>query len=69
MCLFKIPKYVYREIDSTKRIFSSDNKQCNIGDHHSPIQSIAWNKIYRFKYEGGLAIRKTENINAAYLAK
>lgn len=62
-------KYICREIDSTNRIFL-ENQLCNNSckDHYSPIQAIAWNKIYTLKC-GGLGIKKMEDINAAFPTK
>lgn len=62
---FKILKYICKDIDSiTRNFFCKDN--CEYNKDHKPIQSLAWDKICHPKYEGGLGIKKIEDVNAAF---
>lgn len=65
---FKIPKYICRYISGINRnFFWKDNCENNSKQHH--LQTLASDKIYCPKCKGGLAIRKIEDMNAAFLAK
>lgn len=61
---FKLPKYICKDIDGFNwDFFWKDN--C---DKHK-LHTLACDKICSLKCEGGLGIRKTEYINAVFLAK
>lgn len=40
----------------------------NDNNGHCTLKTIAWDSIYRSESEGGLGIRKTQDINTAHLA-
>lgn len=64
---WKLLKYIYKHIGNIYRKFfwnkNKDEKNCK------SVLTIPSDKIYRPKYEGDLGIRKTEDTNAAFLAK
>lgn len=61
----KISKYISKELDDTNiDFFGIINKDMNLSIHPA-----AWDNILRPKNEGGLGIRKTEDMNTTFLAK
>lgn len=65
---FKFPTNIYKDIDGPNRNFFWKDNCDNISDKHK-LHPLAWDKIFRAKYERGLGIRKTEDINETFLTK
>lgn len=64
----RIPKYIARGITSVNRdFFLKNNRESDNG--HSSIPLISWRKVCRRKCEGGLGIRKIQDVNENLLAK
>lgn len=63
---FKILKYIYKHIvDLDRNFFWKDY----IHNNKNRLYTLAWDKICRPKSEGGLGIRRIEDVNATFLAK
>lgn len=68
MHYIKISNYIAKEIDCKNRDFFWHNN-IEYNNIHSTIPLISWDKICRPKCECGLGIRRTQDVNAALLAK
>lgn len=67
---FGFPKSVCNGIGNINRdFFQSNNKTDSNCNGHHPVKTVPWDKISRPKYEGSLGIKKTEDLNATYVAK
>lgn len=57
----KIPNYIDNELDNTNRqFFWNNNLSFDLGQSTTPL--IAWDRIFRTKYEGGLCIREIKDV-------
>lgn len=65
----KFPKCIATEIDKVNRDFSLENNMEHNNSNIDNLYILAWDKICKPKSEGSLGIRRTKNLNAAYLAK
>lgn len=64
----KISNYIAKEMDKVNRVFFWQNNM-DSNDRLGAIPLVSWDKICRPKCEGGLGIRKYQDVNAANLAK
>lgn len=64
----RIPNYIAKDMDRKSREFVWQNNM-DPDSNHGSLNLVSWDKICGPRCEGGLGIRKYQDINAANLAK
>lgn len=55
---FKVPKYMFNDIDRTNmKFFRDNNKETDIKNNQCTIQTITWDMIYRPKAKEGMGLK------------
>lgn len=64
----RIPNYIAKAIDKkNKDSFLENNMDSD--NNHGSLSLVSWDKICKPKCEGGLGIRKFQDVNAAIIVK